>query len=99
VLGQRFLGEIFRLRQGCQMVYLYTKKANLKTYLKVLGWKKLVCFMATWYILGILVYCIAIWKINPAILLIFSVLVFLHQEKSGNPGPRFDVFSFNKSNG
>jgi hypothetical protein len=43
--------------QGCQIVYLYTKNGNFNAYLEASGWKNLVYFMAIWYILGILIYC------------------------------------------
>jgi hypothetical protein len=57
--------------QGCQMVYLNTKKANYNGYLKACGWIILVHFMASGYFSSFGFF--------------FPVLVFLYQEKSGNP--------------
>jgi hypothetical protein len=37
-----------RRSQGCQMVYFHTKNANFGKFLKVVGWKMLVYFVAIW---------------------------------------------------
>jgi hypothetical protein len=76
-------------RQGCQMVYFYTKNPNLGKFWMCLQWKMLVYFMAIWSILrpfgifcGRLLYFMVICKVY------FSRFGMLYQDKSGNPGGR-----------
>jgi hypothetical protein len=71
--------------QCCQMVYFQTKDPNLGKFWTVLQWKMLVFFTAIVSTLrpnvifwGNLVHLVVIWYIFP-------ILVYLYQEKSGNP--------------
>jgi hypothetical protein len=52
------------LSQGCQMVYFQTKKPNLFKFWRVVQWKRLIYYMASWSIFrpfyGTLVYFVAI---------------------------------------
>jgi hypothetical protein len=69
------------------MAYFQTKNPNFGKFWRVLQWKMLVYYIASWSILLLfglfcvhLVYFKAIWSTVP----LFGML---YQEKSGNPGP------------
>jgi hypothetical protein len=72
--------------QGCQMVYFQTKNPNLGTFLRAFEWK--MFFTILWpfgMFCGHLVYFMAVWHSLWSFGIFSPILVFLDQEKSGNP--------------
>jgi hypothetical protein len=71
------------------MVCFQTKNPNLGKFWRAIEWKMFVDFITIWNNLrpfGV-IYCrllllVVIWYV-------FSILVCLYQEKSGNPGPQW----------
>jgi hypothetical protein len=69
-----------RGRQGCQMVYFYTKNTSLCIFRRALEWKMLVYFMNIQIIHGHLAYFMAIWYSLWSFGIFFPVLVYLDRK-------------------
>jgi hypothetical protein len=75
--------------QGCQMVYFQTENPNLGKFWRALEWKMLAYFLTIWNILWPFgkIYGRLVWVVCCDLVYYYYFnLVYLDQEKSGNPG-------------